>query len=275
MKSIMEEHKYFPNFWGAALLLALLIGLQIIMGMIAYDIGYRYEWGDPKIVGVVTVLSCGIIISALMSYKKISYRDIFNPTSNSLINIVSVLIVPLLLTIGGGVIWITDVTNLMLIYFPAQESEYLALSRMLSGGIISIISVCVIAPFIEEMLFRGIILRSFLVNYSVNSSILLSSLLFALFHLTITQIPVAFIVGCLFAWLYVRTRSLWPSILGHVLYNSFAMFLWSTYYSTETQEANFSPEFNSPGLIIAALVSSTIGVIMLIHILKPKVGKCP
>ncbi len=271
----MEEHKDFPGFWGAALMLALLVGIQIIMGIVAYDLGFRFEWGDSRVGGVITVLSCGLVFSVLMSYKKIGYRDLFNPTSNSLLSIVTVLVVPLLLTVGGGAFWITDLTNLMLLYFPANENEYYALTRMLSDGIVSIITVCVIAPMIEEMLFRGIILRSFLANYSVVSSIVLSSILFALFHLTITQIPVAFIVGCLFGWLYVRTRSLWPSILGHFLYNSLTMFIWSTYYAHESQEVSFTPEFNSPIVIVAALAASAVGVIMLTNIFRPKVTQRP
>ncbi len=264
----MEKNKDFPNFWAAVIILALLIGIQILISMIAYDLGYRFRSGDPKAVGVITVLSCGIIFSALMSYKKISYRDIFNPTSNSFISIVGMLIVPLVLTIGGGIFWITNLTNFILLYFPAGVNESYALSRMLSGGIVSIISVCIIAPFVEEMLFRGIILRSFLENYSVANSIILSSILFALSHLTVTQIPVAFIMGCLFGWLYAKTKSLWPSILGHFLNNSFAIFLLSKYSAPESQGINLTPEFNSPGVIVTALASSTIGVLMLINILK-------
>lgn len=270
----MEEHKDFPNFWGAALVLALLVGLQIIFGMFLYDLGFRFEWGDPGTGGVITVLSCGIVLSLLMSYKKIGYRDLFSPTKNSLTSIIFVLAVPIILTVGGGVFWITDLTNLMLLYFPADENEYLALTRMLNGGVVSLISVCLIAPLIEEMLFRGMILRAFLENYSVGSSILLSSLLFALFHMTITQLPVAFVAGCLLGWLYVKTKSLWPSIMAHFFYNSFAMLLWSTYYSSGSDES-FSPEFNSPVVIVAAVASSVIGIAMLYYILQPRWGNVP
>ena len=44
--------------------------------------------------------------------------------------------------------------NLLLMYFPASENEYLALTRMISGGFVSVMSVCLIAPIIEEMLFK-------------------------------------------------------------------------------------------------------------------------
>lgn len=270
----MEEHKDFPDFWVAVLVLALLAGLQIILGMFLYDLGFRFEWGDPGTGGVITVLSCGIALSLLMSYKKIGYRDLFNPTKNSLASIIFVLVVPIVLAVGGGVFWITDLTNLMLLYFPADKDEYLALTRMMNGGIISLISVCLIAPLIEEMLFRGMILRAFLESYSASSSILLSSLLFALFHMTITQLPVAFVVGCLLGWLYVKTKSLWPSIMAHFFYNSFAMLLWSTYYSSGSDES-FSPEFNSPVVIMAAVIFSAVGVAMLYYILQPRRDNLP
>lgn len=267
----MEEHKDFPGFWGAVLVLALLAGLQIISGAFLYDLGFRFEWGDPRAGGVITVLSCGIMLSLLMSYKKMGYRDLFNPTRNSIASIIFVLVVPIVLTVGGGVFWITDLTNLMLLFFPVNESEYMALTRLLDGGVVSLISTCLIAPLIEEMLFRGVILRAFLENYSVGNAVLLSSLLFALFHMTVSQLPVAFIVGCFLGWLYVRTRSLWPSIMGHFLYNSFAMLLWFTYHSSGSDEG-FSPEFNSIFVMAAALTSSAIGVAMLYRILHPRRG---
>lgn len=220
--------------------------------------------------GLITVLSCGIVFSVLMSYKKLSYAAVFHPASNSVISTILVLLIPLLLTIGGAVFWIADITNLLLIYYPTDENEYRMFARLMSGGVASIITICIIAPFIEEMLFRGIILKSFLVNYSTNRSIILSALLFSAYHLTITQLPVTFIVGCLFGWLYVRTRSLWPCILGHALYNSFAMLLWSRYYSANNQAMSFSPEFNPVSVMIVSILSSTIGGFMLISILKSK-----
>lgn len=269
----MEAHKDFPSFWVAVLLLGLLFGLQIILNIVVYDLGFVYEAGDPGAAGLIMVLSCGILFSILMSYKKINYRDIFNPTSNSVISIIVILTPPILLVVGSGVFWISDITNLIMLYFPITENEYLMFSRLLGGGVVSVIVVCVVAPFIEEMLFRGVILRSFLVNYSVNSSIVLSSLLFALYHLNIYQIPVAFIIGCLFGWLYVRTRTLWPSIIGHALYNACAILLSSANASSEGG-SQLVVEFNSLGVTVASIMVSIFGVVMLASILKPADKVC-
>ncbi|HEX3048496.1 MAG TPA: CPBP family intramembrane glutamic endopeptidase, partial [Bacillota bacterium] len=46
-----------------------------------------------------------------------------------------------------------------------------------------------------------------------------SALLFALFHMNFYQMPGAFLAGLLFAWLVVKTGSLWPSLFGHALMN--------------------------------------------------------
>lgn len=267
----MEKHKEFPSFWLAVLMLSLLFGLQIIISIVAYDLGYVFEAGDPQATALITVLSCGVVFSLLMHYKKLGYRQLFNSSSNSAVSIILALIIPLLFTVGGGVFWISDITNLLVLYFPIDESEYLMSARLMDSGFASLLVVCLIAPVVEEMLFRGLILRSFLVNYSVNRAIVLSSLLFALFHMNLYQLPVAFIAGCLFAWLYVRTRSLWASILAHALYNACAMLLWTTYDVSDylDNQALTDVQFNAWWVTLLAILSTVIGLRMLRYILKP------
>lgn len=50
-------------------------------------------------------------------------------------------------------------------------------------GVYSFISMVIAAPILEELIFRGIILKGLLKNYSPLKSILISSLLFGLIHL--------------------------------------------------------------------------------------------
>ena len=53
-------------------------------------------------------------------------------------------------------------------------------------------------------------------------AILIASLLFGVVHMNPAQIPFAFLLGAMFGWLYYRTGSLLPGIIGHVLNNSIA-----------------------------------------------------
>lgn len=88
-----------------------------------------------------------------------------------------------------------------------------------------IVFLAVLAPVAEELLFRGIILRGFLSRYTAGRAILASSVLFGLAHLIPLLMFSAMILGSFFAWWRVRTGSLVPSLVGHVLNNTLALAL--------------------------------------------------
>jgi membrane protease YdiL (CAAX protease family) len=81
------------------------------------------------------------------------------------------------------------------------------------------LGVVVAAPFTEEVLFRGLILRGFLQRYSVTKSIWISALLFGLLHLNPWQFIYSTLLGLLLGWLYLHTRSLGLCIFGHAVNN--------------------------------------------------------
>ncbi len=78
----------------------------------------------------------------------------------------------------------------------------------------------VVAPLTEETLFRGIILRGLLARWKPWAAILMSAALFALMHFNPAQGPIAFGLGLVLGWVYVRTRSLGLCMLGHALNNA-------------------------------------------------------
>ncbi len=79
-----------------------------------------------------------------------------------------------------------------------------------------------LAPILNELLFRGIILRGFLKNFHPAIAILASSLAYAVFHLSIIQ-AFASIFLCIFIGIvYWKTRSLALCISIHVLNNAIA-----------------------------------------------------
>ena len=81
------------------------------------------------------------------------------------------------------------------------------------------ISAVIGAPLMEEVLFRGLILNRLLSKMNVWVAILLSSLLFAVSHLEFTQAIYCFFMGLSIAYVYVKTRSLIPCMIGHGLIN--------------------------------------------------------
>ena len=69
----MQKQKPFPRFWEAVLVVATLIFLQLMLAIAAYDLGFRYEWGDPVASGIISLISGGMVISTFTT--KIGVRS--------------------------------------------------------------------------------------------------------------------------------------------------------------------------------------------------------
>ena len=100
-----------------------------------------------------------------------------------------------------------------------MENDFFAMSRNLFG----ILSAAVMAPVVEEFLFRGAI-EGHLLRQGKKpwAAIFISALVFGLIHINPAQVPFAFAIGAVFGWLYYRTGSVVPGIIGHFINNSIA-----------------------------------------------------
>ena len=108
-------------------------------------------------------------------------------------------------------------------FFPdAQEQEVITALEEMSqvSAIITAFSVSILTPILEELLFRGFILGMFLKCYNNNVAIFFSALLFAIVHEPVA-IGMAFGGGLIYGWLRVRTGSIIPSMIAHMIWNSF------------------------------------------------------
>lgn len=76
-----------------------------------------------------------------------------------------------------------------------------------------------VAPYIEEVFYRGIVLSGLLSIYTSKRAIFWSSILFGVSHLNPWQLAPTLIYGVGFAWWTIRTGSLWPALFGHALNN--------------------------------------------------------
>jgi membrane protease YdiL (CAAX protease family) len=80
-----------------------------------------------------------------------------------------------------------------------------------------------LAPLIEEIFFRGFLFQGFRARYGWISGMLLSSGIFAVAHLDPVSLIPTFILGCVLAYLYHRSNSVWPGVILHVMVNSFGL----------------------------------------------------
>ncbi len=72
----------------------------------------------------------------------------------------------------------------------------------------------------EELAFRGFILMGLRRRFPAWTAILLSSLLFALYHMNVFQLLPAFVLGAVLALLTLQSGSLLPAMVFHLLHNA-------------------------------------------------------
>jgi hypothetical protein len=89
---------------------------------------------------------------------------------------------------------------------------------------VKLISTMTLVPIIEELVFRGLVLRRLREKYSTLVAIILSALLFALVHFNKSFLG-SFLHGIIFAVLAVKYGSLYMPILLHGLYNGAVVIL--------------------------------------------------
>lgn len=83
--------------------------------------------------------------------------------------------------------------------------------------------IALLAPFVEELIFRGAILRALLEKISNHwGAIVISAILFSLIHANPAQMPFAFVAGLFLGWTYYRTGSIIPGVAYHWINNSIA-----------------------------------------------------
>ena len=100
-----------------------------------------------------------------------------------------------------------------------MQDTFLGMSRNVFG----IISITIMAPLVEELLFRGAI-QGYMLRKGMKplNAILIASAIFGIVHMNPIQVPFAFAIGMIFGWLYYRTGSVIPGIVGHFINNSIA-----------------------------------------------------
>ena len=80
-----------------------------------------------------------------------------------------------------------------------------------------------LAPFAEEVFFRGFLLAALASVIGGLRGALVSSAIFSVAHLNVGTLVPIFVMGMLLAWLYLRTGSIWPPFVAHAAQNLIAL----------------------------------------------------
>ena len=127
------------------------------------------------------------------------------------------------LLIGSYVIIILHNALLYLLGVDTQGENIVKLFAELDSPLWFFIVGAVFAPLVEEIFFRGFLFQGFRQRYGWVTAMLVSAAIFAVAHLDLVVLIPTFILGCLLAYMFHRSNSIWPGIILHFLVNSFGL----------------------------------------------------
>jgi len=282
---------YVPGLKGMSALLALLAAgafvgsfiAAIIMAFVPGEAGMEYG----------TLISYPIMFIPPMIYARnhSSRNEMFDPgvsvdsaNFGKLGGIILALLV-MVATVALG--FVLDLINAAMPPMPAWLEE--ALGSMTGGTLwINFLCVSIFAPFFEEWLCRGEVLRG-LLNYErtlpdgtktkgmePKYAIMISALFFAVIHLNPWQGIPAFLMGCLFGYVYYKTGSIKLTMLMHFTNNTLALLVsqvdaWED-YETWNQMLGW-PVYIGVVILSAIFLYWFVGILKKIPLNQPQ-GNC-
>lgn len=105
------------------------------------------------------------------------------------------------------------------------ESTVTSTVSFASDSLFVIVVTMVFMPaFCEELLIRGVALTEYS-KYGVSVSVLMTSVIFALFHGSPFTLPSLFVAGLLYGVMTHLFMSIWPSFICHFINNAIAVFI--------------------------------------------------
>lgn len=131
---------------------------------------------------------------------------------------------------------------------------------------LGIVAIVIMAPLVEELLFRGAIQGHLLRTWKHPAgAIVLSSLIFGLVHGNWVQAPFAFVTGLALGWMYYRTGSLLPGILMHFVNNSAAVI---AFLSADDPNATMVSTYGPTGAALMAAGGFVLTILCVLFIQK-------
>lgn len=142
------------------------------------------------------------------------------------------------------------------------KNSFKALEESLAfvGGnniILSILVVGIVAPFAEELLFRGIIYNKLIKSISIRGTIIIQGILFGAYHMNLVQGLYASLLGIVFGYVTFKTKSIWPAIIMHMVNNTVSVTV--PYILGESFDSLFAYII----LLLIGFIISSIGIVLI------------
>ncbi len=177
-----------------------------------------YQW-------VATIVNQGAFVLAVLAFGAIAHKPLLQECKiNRKLHWKQILIIPAIVLVGIMAFLPLAQGFVQLIYIITKKAPAVSMDIGTQWWevLITIVLVSVLPAIGEEVLFRGGVARG-LKRKNYLFAILMSGLMFSIFHGNAAQTVHQFFIGMVFAYLYFVTGSLIASMLAHLLNNLFAV----------------------------------------------------
>lgn len=151
--------------------------------------------------------------------------------------------------------------------FPPQKTDPLEAFLKLRFGLIAVLSlVSVVVPLCEEFLFRGWLQSTLRRWLRPSQAIVLTALLFGLAHGQAFGLPIRVVFGLAAGYLAWSTRSIWPGVVLHGIYN--AVLVGGGEATPGIDDAVLTRWAHTPSIFYPAVLGFALSALLLVAALR-------
>ncbi|MBI5679681.1 MAG: CPBP family intramembrane metalloprotease [Methanobacterium sp.] len=227
------------------------IALLIIVGMILFFMfigAICPSLGGPEkavIAGLFFYALIALWITLNFNKYDVNYKKFVGtiPYDINWLEVIAVVFAIIILSLGFTELRIYILSTInpdILSYVPGSSTFYSLKDSPMAPflNFMEFIIGVLIAPIVEEFLFRGVMLHRFTVKWGIRTAVLVSSFIFGILHADILG---AFLFGVVMCILYIRTGTIIVPIICHMLNNLIA-------YGTQML-GTFAPKVSKAGTV--------------------------
>lgn len=211
--------KSYP-IWLSLLITVIVAGIFVLIQNLTYNpiVNWSGMTGFTLLTGItaIVVWGGGLIVFGIMTkrltWEEIKAKPVHFGGLKWIIGTFGIAILSYIVTI--------IISIAMVSILPVQPSKTRAEIVQGGGNLgIGILTASILVPIAEELFFRGFLFSALRKRSSFWISAILSAVCFGLIHFDPIAITYAFVLGLIFAGVYEKSKSIYISILLHMLIN--------------------------------------------------------
>ncbi len=212
------DKKFFSKIGFNYLIYAIAaIIIQVILINIIGAINYDFI-NDFNSITIISAI-CNYVLPFPILYHLMKNLDSQTPEKDTLTikTFITYIAITLTLMWAGNIIGLA-ITTLISQFTPLDVSNPVQILINSTDIWLNLLLISIIGPIFEEIIFRKLLIDR-TIKYGAKVSILLSAMLFGLFHGNLNQFFYAFLLGGFFAYIYIKTGKIKYTMILHIIVN--------------------------------------------------------